>query len=240
MATSTALEDLPNPRTSTPPRESTADVTVPEFDASTEFEESPLQDYDGPVDDEVIVEATPVQNIHIVVPTFRPFSKLGLNSAIIARRQEALLKGANPTGKGFLLTAPKVTRRFYTSLFPRELDMLDTVLTDVERLELVDGTYGYRVNKDQYKMLLRMLYDLRRLAEDAFRLEGKTPPGLPSWGDDEDITDVYIPNAFEILGSKDFSGFSTNITILLSEGRKVTHTLPVLLMIFLDLLGTHE
>ncbi|KAJ7435538.1 hypothetical protein B0H11DRAFT_2257101 [Mycena galericulata] len=49
--------------------------------------------------------------------------------------------------------------------------------------------HGYRVEKDQYQLLLRIPHDRRRVAEDSFRLAGKTPPALPSWGEDEDISE---------------------------------------------------
>jgi hypothetical protein len=74
------------------------------------------------------------------------------------------------------------------------------VLSEAEKLELVNGDIGYRIIKDQFRMLLRILFELRQLAEDSFRLEGKIPPTLPSWGNDEDILDVYTQDSFEILG----------------------------------------
>ncbi|KAJ7120349.1 hypothetical protein C8R44DRAFT_623658, partial [Mycena epipterygia] len=103
-------------------------------------------------------------------------------------------------GKGFLLTAQRASRRIFTYVFPRELELLEALLTNVERLQLVGSTFGYRVEKDRFQQLLQILYRLRVLAEDSFRIAGKTPPALPSWGDDEDILDVYDQNSFEISG----------------------------------------
>ncbi|KAJ7114179.1 hypothetical protein C8R43DRAFT_1138466 [Mycena crocata] len=132
------------------------------------------------------------------------YPRIGTNADILARRADAIVKGVNPINKGFLLRAQKASRRLYSFVFPKELDLLDSVLTQVEQLVLqgvhYEGVqYAYRVDKDKYQLLLRILYDLRKSAEDSFRLSGKTPPALPSWGDDEDLSEAYRPNSFEIL-----------------------------------------
>ncbi|KAJ7618336.1 hypothetical protein DFH06DRAFT_1298503 [Mycena polygramma] len=204
MATTTEHEDLSahSPRTSTPPpgRSQSQDVTVPDFEASAEFEDTPLQDYKGPVAENRVNSSVPVVKVQIKVPTFKPLSKIGTNAQILARRTEALVKGASGTGKDFLLTATKASRRLTQHVFPKELQLLDTLLTEVERLEVFGLDAGYRLVKDQFRFLLRILKRLRALAEDSFVIEGKTPPPLPTWGDDEDVEEVYDQNAFEILG----------------------------------------
>ncbi|KAJ7491873.1 hypothetical protein B0H11DRAFT_1911780 [Mycena galericulata] len=206
MATTTVHEDPPtadeHPRTSTPRREGSShpDPLEPEFEASAEFKGLPLQPYDGPVDDDAIDQSLPVVKTTVTVPTLRPLSKIGTNSAILARRSEAITKGATAIGKGFLLRAQRASRRIYSSVFPRELDLLETLLTEVEKLELLDGSFAYRVDQATYQYLLQILYKLRSLAEDSFRIAGKTPQTIPSWGDDEDILEAYDQNSFEILG----------------------------------------
>ncbi|KAF8202748.1 hypothetical protein K438DRAFT_1580944, partial [Mycena galopus ATCC 62051] len=188
------------PHTSTPRRGQYEDETVPDFGSSTEFEDTPLEDYNGPVEEDSVDNTAPVEKLSVRVPTLRPLSKIGNNSLILARRSEALAKGATGTGKDFLLGASKASRRLFQYVFPKELEMLDTLLTEVERLEVYGKDGGFRVEKTRYRLLLRILQRLRARAEDAFRIDGKTPPPLPTWGDDEDIFNVYEKNAFEILG----------------------------------------
>ncbi|KAJ7601798.1 hypothetical protein DFH06DRAFT_1153477 [Mycena polygramma] len=204
MSTSILHEDPAdgNPRTSTPPpgRSSSQEVTAPDFEASAEFEDSPLQDYSGPVPDNNVDPSAPARRTQVTVPTLKPLSKIGNNAQILARRTEALAKGASGTGKDFLLTATKASRRLYQHVFPKEFQLLDALLTEVEILQLFGMGAGYRVEKDQFRLLLRILQKLRAIAEDSFTVDGKTPPPLPTWGDDEDILEVYDQNAFEILG----------------------------------------
>ncbi|KAF8139138.1 hypothetical protein K438DRAFT_1533132, partial [Mycena galopus ATCC 62051] len=85
-------------------------------------------------------------------------------------------------------------------VFLKELQMLENLLTDVERLEVFGKDCGFRVQRDPFRLLLRILQKLRTKAEDSFRVEGKSLPPLPTWGDDEDILEVYDQNGFEILG----------------------------------------
>ncbi|KAJ7652713.1 hypothetical protein DFH06DRAFT_1134167 [Mycena polygramma] len=179
---------------------SSQEVTAPDFEASAEFEDSPLQDYSGPVPDNNVDSSAPTRRTQVTVPTLKPLSKIGNNAQILARRTEALAKGASGTGKDFLLTATKASRRLYQHVFPKEFQLLDALLTEVEILQLFGMGAGYRVEKDQFRLLLRILQKLRAIAEDSFTVDGKTPPPLPTWGDDEDILEVYDQNAFEILG----------------------------------------
>ncbi|KAJ7730524.1 hypothetical protein B0H16DRAFT_1469497 [Mycena metata] len=199
MATTTVRdEEHPSPPlTSTPRRRNSGaeDETSPDFDSHDQFEGPPLSDYEGPVDEEDIRESTPIQIVPLSVPTLRPYAKIANNHDIVIRRNDALGKGAVAIGKEFLMTAQKASRRLYSHVFPRDLELLENVLSRVEKLELrrADHPDGYRVEKNSYQSLLR-------IAEDSFRLGGKTPPALPSWGNDEDISEVYTPDSFEILG----------------------------------------
>ncbi|KAJ7886995.1 hypothetical protein B0H14DRAFT_2562955 [Mycena olivaceomarginata] len=178
MSNITTMQEDPadnrgHPRTSTPPRGRTDDETVPGFEVSTEFEDVPLRDYNGPVEDTSVDTSVPVVKIDIKVPTLRPLSKIGNNSHILARRAEALTNGATGIGKEFLLDAPRASRRLFQHVFPRELELLDTLLSEVERLEVIGIESGYRVIKDQFRLLLRILQKLRTIAEDSFRIDDR-------------------------------------------------------------------
>jgi hypothetical protein len=98
---------------STPPRGTHDEETVPDFEASAEFEDVPLCDYDGPVPDAFVDTVAPVSKIQVKVPTLRPLAKIGNNTQILARRTEALTKGATGTGKDFLLDASRASRTLF-------------------------------------------------------------------------------------------------------------------------------
>ncbi|KAJ6554884.1 hypothetical protein B0H19DRAFT_1154749 [Mycena capillaripes] len=84
--------------------------------------------------------------------------------------------------------------------FPKQWELLNRILKDLERLTLVHGEYVYRAQKNKYRVLLRVLETMRRESEQSFVIEGKTQLALPQWGDRDDILDVYRANDFEILG----------------------------------------
>ncbi|KAK6988998.1 hypothetical protein R3P38DRAFT_3373666 [Favolaschia claudopus] len=87
------------PRTSTPPHDRSADQTAPDFDSFTVFDDTPLDDYDGPVADSLINTEVEVLETVIKVPTLRPLAKIGGNAQILSRRNEALAKGASGLAK---------------------------------------------------------------------------------------------------------------------------------------------
>jgi hypothetical protein len=55
-----------------------------------------------------------------------------------------------------------------------------------------------RLTTDYYTLLLRILHDLGKRSKTSFHLAGKTSPAIPVWGDEEDISDAYLPNSYEI------------------------------------------
>jgi hypothetical protein len=99
----------------------------------------------------------------VTVPTTQPLPKIGTKAAILARRSEAIDKGAPSMGKGFLLTAQKAMRKLHSSIFPRELDLLEKLFSEVERLELFDGTLVYRVEKARFQQLQQIFDPVRSL-----------------------------------------------------------------------------
>jgi hypothetical protein len=85
-------------------------------------------------------------------------------------------------------------------LFSRELDLLGQILTTLEQVPASESSFGYRVKKSNYLLLLHVLWNLRTRAEDSIRLSGESLPRIPSWANDGDILDFYNENDFELLG----------------------------------------
>ncbi|KAK7059402.1 hypothetical protein R3P38DRAFT_3522434 [Favolaschia claudopus] len=160
---------------------------------------APLIDLQHAVDDDLLSDDPP-QMVSIVFPTLKPLGRIGSNTTVLARRSEALTKGAHAINKGFLHHAIKLSRNIANDDFPKQWEALNRTLRDLERLTLIDGTFAYRLRASTYKILLRALETMRRECENSFVLEGETPPPLPQWGDQDDINDVFRPNDFEILG----------------------------------------
>ncbi|KAJ7504009.1 hypothetical protein B0H11DRAFT_1905890 [Mycena galericulata] len=194
----TSRRDDDGPRTSTPRGDRSSDREVEDLDDTEHFCQEQLIVFGGSVDDDKIDASIPVVQTFVEIPSAKPVHKISNNQDAIARRQEAILIGSRSMGKGHLLTAQKATRRFFTSIFPKELELLQSLLTNVERLETESGHYVYRVNKGKYTLFLRILHELGKRATVGFRLAGKTPSALPNWADEADILDVYYPPSFEI------------------------------------------
>jgi hypothetical protein len=177
------------------------DETVAEIDPNELFSHlDPLEELTGPVDDQDVDTATEPVVVATEKHTFKSLGKIGHNPVILARRSEALLKGLKTINKQYLMSAQKASRKMYTVVFPHELELLYEILIKPERLQLLSGDKAYRVQKDVYQVLLRILFDLRKASQDSFRLAGKTPPSIPSWGDDDDLEETYLENDYEILG----------------------------------------
>ncbi|KAJ7500113.1 hypothetical protein FB451DRAFT_1359047 [Mycena latifolia] len=164
------------PRTSTPPQQPHQDETAPDLDEKQEFNLDPLGDYNGPIDDDFVDPSEPPTTVLVEFPVLKPFGKIGANTQILARRADALVKGAHVIDKGFLLQAQKASRRLFRTVFPKELELLEAMLCSVERSRNVfNHAPLYRVSQKSYQLLLRILWDLRRQAEDSFLLAGKYP-----------------------------------------------------------------
>ncbi|KAJ6523737.1 hypothetical protein B0H19DRAFT_1276827 [Mycena capillaripes] len=164
-----------------------------------ELQLQPLAKLGDAVDDEELNEDAPLE-VTIDLPTLRPLGRIGNNTEVLARRSEAINLGAHAINKGFLHQGLKLSRSAAREEFPKQWELLNQTLRDLERLTLVSGAFVYRVRKTNYRVLLRAMDTMRRESEQSFLIEGKTPPALPQWGDRDDILDVYHPNDFEILG----------------------------------------
>ncbi|KAJ7668200.1 hypothetical protein B0H17DRAFT_1142550 [Mycena rosella] len=120
-------------------------------DVRQDFNLEPLRDYNGAIDnDDHDLSEVPLDSLPVVeFPTLKPPGKIGNNSEIQARRLEALHKGSSAICKGFLVNGQKASRRLYSSVFVKELDLLTRTLTSLDRSFVKHtGGYGYRVGKD--------------------------------------------------------------------------------------------
>ncbi|KAJ7301100.1 hypothetical protein DFH08DRAFT_827810 [Mycena albidolilacea] len=102
-------------------------------------------------------------------------------TSLLKQQTEALTRGAIGTQKDYLLDATGASQHLFQFAW----------------VQGIEG--GYRVDKDKFRLFLRILSKLRALAEDSFHIDGKSLPPLPTWGKQEDIIEVYDKNAFEIL-----------------------------------------
>ncbi|KAJ7633537.1 hypothetical protein DFH06DRAFT_1139874 [Mycena polygramma] len=138
------------------------------------------------------------------IPSLKPVSQIGRTPEIQARRVDALQLGSKAIDKPALIDAAVASRRLFLSVFSKELNLLERVLTHLEHIRVgspsPSSPTGYRVQQPEFRLLMRTLWNTRSVAEDSFRLLGSSVPRLPSWGNDDDILDFHNENDFEILG----------------------------------------
>ncbi|CAK5276297.1 unnamed protein product [Mycena citricolor] len=155
-----------------------------------------LGPYKGPVEDSEIDPDWPPVTLELELSPLRPHSRISDDAAALECRQLAITRGARVLDKDFLFNAHQASRKMFSITFSRELEQLDVALTRIQMLRTKKGRRVYRVVKEEYTALNRMLFKLLRSSRDAFRLAGKTPPELPSWGDDLDLLDCLKPSSF--------------------------------------------
>ncbi|KAJ7732554.1 hypothetical protein B0H16DRAFT_1468533 [Mycena metata] len=163
------------------------------MDPEHDFELEPLEDPTGPLDHGGMAVDTPVLTVDIDLPSTRSVAKIAGHPQIKARRNDALSKGLKTIDKAHLLSAGLATQRLFLAVFPDELELLNNVFRQAEKREWY-GTFGagYRVVVAHYEVLLRVLFNRRLSAEDSFRLAGKRPPKMPSWGADDDLEECFV------------------------------------------------
>ncbi|KAJ7097358.1 hypothetical protein C8R44DRAFT_949411 [Mycena epipterygia] len=185
----------------TPPPRQSPDPGNETLNLTEEFPLDPLEDLAGALDQDDIDKSAPILTVDLDLPTLRSVAKIGNNRQIKSRRNEALIKGLKTIGKNHLLSAGLATRRLFMAVFPDELELLDNLFSYAQTRKMTGfmGTLGYRLVIDDYQVLLRVLFTRKVVAEDSFRMAGKTPPPLPSWGSDDDLDEYYSANDFEIL-----------------------------------------
>ncbi|KAJ7132459.1 hypothetical protein C8R44DRAFT_871413 [Mycena epipterygia] len=213
----------PPPRQSPDPGDETLNLTE-------EFPLEPLEDLAGAIDQDDIDKSAPILTQDLDLPTLRSVAKIGNNRQIKSRRNEALLKGLKTIGKNHLLSAGLATRRLFMAVFPDELELLDNLFSHVQTRKTRGymGTLGYRLVIDDYQVLLRILFTRKLAAEDSFRIAGKTPPPLPSWGSDDDLEEYYSPNDFEILAEAEIYHRICLLDLLGISGVEVHHPLGLM------------
>jgi hypothetical protein len=160
----------------------------------------PLKHYQGPIATEEMDTSSPPEKKIFDLPTVQPFRKIGKNPDILARREDALTKGADAIEKAYLHNAIAAPRRLYEHTFPKELDLLSNTLSVFERQPVtVKRIYGYRLHRVSYQALVQILKEMRDLASDSFVMAGTPLPGLPSWGDRQNVFQFHDENDFEVL-----------------------------------------
>ncbi|KAJ7190487.1 hypothetical protein GGX14DRAFT_604104, partial [Mycena pura] len=81
-------------------------------------------------------------------PALGPLARIGSSSYIRSRRQAALDLGSRVFHKPWLKTAVPATRRMFRVVFSDELQLLESLLTEIECAPSRDHSqFGYRVQK---------------------------------------------------------------------------------------------
>ncbi|KAJ7165771.1 hypothetical protein C8R46DRAFT_1219558 [Mycena filopes] len=169
------------------------------LDPDDVYELEPLKDPTGHLDYKDVNPEEPALIIDLDVPSTLSLAKIAKHSQIKAQCNEALTKGLKVVDKAHLLNATLATQRLFYAVFPEELDLLNNIFTRAQKWEWFLTGSGYRLIIDHYKVLLRVLYNLRLMAEDSFHLVGRCLPKMPSWGNDDDLEEYWNVNDFEIL-----------------------------------------
>ncbi|KAJ7226153.1 hypothetical protein GGX14DRAFT_386827 [Mycena pura] len=157
-----------------------------------------LVDLRGSLDPTQADPTSEIQSIKANFPSKQLFYIL--DPLLRQRRYSCLRAGATMFEKEHLRKVKVVTKRLALQVFPRELQLLEKVLSRAEAQNRLDSDgMGFRLIDKEYQILQQVLFMLKLTAEDAFRMAGKTPPTLPSWGADDDSELFYCMNDFEIL-----------------------------------------
>ncbi|KAJ7330891.1 hypothetical protein DFH08DRAFT_940181 [Mycena albidolilacea] len=118
----------------------------------------------GPIATEETDTSSPPGKKIFDLPTVRPFRKIGKNPDILARREDALTKGADTIGKAYVHNAVAAPRRLYEHTFPKEPDLLFNTFSVFERQPVtVKHIYGYRLHRVSYQALVQILKEMRDL-----------------------------------------------------------------------------
>ncbi|KAJ7505968.1 hypothetical protein B0H11DRAFT_2331556 [Mycena galericulata] len=144
------------------------------------------------------------------IPTLQARRTMKDNSEVAKRRYECVLKGAVGLNKPYLKYLSTASRRLRYTVFKEELSSLDSLVNKLERNEArtdedKDGTSFvvksvYRFEAEAFRTFMRLLFNRRELAMEAFQLSGTVIPYLPVLGIDGDVTSWRFENEFEIAG----------------------------------------
>src|ERR1700761_4588517 len=185
MATTTGIPS-PDPGLTSNTHSSATSIHS-EDDEVKDLDHDPLQhsSYHGPVSDQDLrLDEAVTQKIQLEIPAMRPFIQIGgKDNAVLARRDHALKKGACMLGKEHLLEAEPASRRLYHEVFMKELGLLETMLTLLERTQFKEGeAFSYRILENNYWVLNRILKQIGDTAKRSFDFAGLPLPPIPSWG----------------------------------------------------------
>ncbi|KAJ7747987.1 hypothetical protein DFH07DRAFT_775930 [Mycena maculata] len=130
------------------------------------------------------------------IPTLQAWRTMKDNSEVAKRRQECVEKGALGLNKPYLKQPSCASRRLRYEVFKEELSMLDSIMVKLERNEArtdeaKDGSSYvvqnvYRFESEPFKIFMRLLFNRREIAIEAFQLSGTVIPSLPVLGVDGD------------------------------------------------------
>ncbi|KAK6996240.1 hypothetical protein R3P38DRAFT_3222367 [Favolaschia claudopus] len=195
-------QHIPLPYSPSPSTHSSFDKFAPDNSDLHEFGILPLQPYNGAVDRKELSSSVLPVTLSVNIPTLQSSGRIGKVTDTQSRRLECLRIGSSAINKTFLSDVSVAPRRLHSdSLFGKELKLLQDVLSTIQHIPVpLSSSFAYRVHKFNYLLLLRILWNLRKRAEDSLRLLGKAVPCIPSWADDANIAHFYNANDFEILG----------------------------------------
>ncbi|KAJ7337388.1 hypothetical protein DFH08DRAFT_1082674 [Mycena albidolilacea] len=195
VATDHHIHSLPSSLPNSPPSQ----LRGPTVQFHTgNIHETDLEEYAGAQPSHLVDLSSSKGIVQILM--FQPYRLLSKNDpTILARRNLALELGAIVLAKPFLLDSVVASRRLFNT-FHNELSLLDIVLASVELAPLAGkGGPVYRLQKEPFWTLWKMLDDLRKRAQSGFELFEPPMPKMPTWGSDG-LLAYYLANEFEISG----------------------------------------
>ncbi|KAJ7663704.1 hypothetical protein DFH06DRAFT_1128091 [Mycena polygramma] len=159
----------------------------------------PVRSFSGPLHPASFTPDAPTYTAYLHLSTVQSGAGISSEPVIIARHDACMRKGLAATHKSYKGLDPIESATLQRS-FPWELELLNAVLTRVEtRPRIGSRSNGFRVESKSYKTLLQILTARRRSARDGFRINGRKPLALPSWGDSFDLSEFYMLSDFELL-----------------------------------------
>ncbi|KAJ7211686.1 hypothetical protein GGX14DRAFT_623322 [Mycena pura] len=134
-------------------------------------------------------------------PALGPLARKGSSSYIRSRRQAALDLGSRVFHKPWLKTAVPATRRMFRVVFSDELQLLESLLTEIECAPSRDHSqFGYRVQKHVLEAVFNSLKLTLHRAAHNLRITATCSPMIPTWGNDQRTDEFHSLDDLELLG----------------------------------------
>ncbi|KAK7444340.1 hypothetical protein VKT23_015352 [Stygiomarasmius scandens] len=192
----------PSSKPGTPQPEDARSITS----ESTEFVTEPLR----PLEDRLFVFKLPDDNHPLeystaVMPTLRPYYKIGDNEDIHERRKLAIQYAVNGLGMTAIANAPHPTRSQYkTKVLKDYFDTLDHLLSSLKLTYTKPGEERnnkavYTVSSELYQEFSIALRDLLNSIQGSIRLKGRRVPDIPFWPEGSAGIDFFYANDIEII-----------------------------------------